>query len=193
MEKAGAVPTDYTSAKTRYGFKINTPEEPTSSNTAFSIWKTVYTPNKNKTAWSSTETTTIFKVGYNGKLTSIGAVSLANGNFTVDESGNVIANNMTLKGQLRMQNANGENEQRISADTLADYARHSYNETTSGGYCYTGAGYGNNYNTACSTSNDGPSVFSCQKIRVNHEEFSGGVQIRDYSGRYYYVLGYRAE
>lgn len=60
-------------------------------------------------------------------------------NFTVNSSGNVTANNMTLTGTLSVGGAN------ISASVLRQGAQSAY---SNGGTWSTGAGYGYNYNNA---------------------------------------------
>lgn len=121
----------------QYGFELNSPSSPSESSTAIGVWKRKYT---NGTADSKE---------YPFKVTYGGALSLGN-NFKVDTSGNVTANNMTLKGQLKMQDASGSTTKYINADTLAQYATNGNSANswinadvgggeTRGSYCVGGA------------------------------------------------------
>lgn len=76
-------------------------------------------------------------------------------NFTVNSSGNVTATSMSLKGTLQLYDKDGNTYVSLDAKTLANRATSAYNSTSSGGYCYTGATYGNNYNNAINAWSSG--------------------------------------
>lgn len=62
-------------------------------------------------------------------------------NFSVDPSGNATARRLTVDTLV----IGGSS---VSAATLNNRANSAYTSTSSGGYCHTGASYGNNYNRA---------------------------------------------
>lgn len=71
-------------------------------------------------------------------------------NFAVDDSGNMTANNATLTGTLTVGGTDiGAAVLRAgaqSAYTNGGNWTSAYTSTSSGGYCYTGSGYGYNFN-----------------------------------------------
>lgn len=81
--------------------------------------------------------------------------------FKVDTSGNVDANNINLTGTLNFYNGStflGS----VTAQNFKSQVDHSYTSTTSGGYCYGGAGHGYSYNSATVPGTGTyPSYFKC--------------------------------
>lgn len=128
------------------------------------------------------------QLGKNFRVTNQGAVTASNltinggsiningGKFSVDSRGNVEAKSLKLYGELTMYDANGENRQTISADTLAKGASAGYNwqnnayqgYSSRAEYTLSGAGGGLNYNGATErgTSNF-PAWFTCKNLQVN--------------------------
>ena len=133
------------------------------------------------------------------RVTSTGGVTATNlalnggsiklgSNFSVTSTGNVTANNMTLKGTLTVGGAT------ITADSLrqgAERANNGYSSwnaaatsTSSGGYCYTGAGYGVAYNKATINGSGAyPSYFKALSLYCNNL-YSGGDVYATKSGGY---------
>ena len=66
--------------------------------------------------------------------------------FKATASGTVEANSMRLRGNLTFLNADGSVAGTMTAANLRSQVAHSYKSTTSGGYCYGGAGGGYNFN-----------------------------------------------
>ena len=139
-------------------------------------------------------------------------------NFTVNQNGNVTANNMVLRGTLTMQNSSGGNSKYISADTLAQYAFNSNEWLTTpqsayGGYsaaAYSVGGAGAGYSSAetwsaATDSNRGipylrvsniyaANYLAADSLAVPWGAFSyggnpiGGTTIKDGDGNYVAVL-----
>ena len=86
-------------------------------------------------------------------------------NFTVNSSGNVSANNMTLTGTLNIGGTN------ITAAVLRSGAQSAY---TNGGTWSTGSGYGYNYNNATKSSGGSyPSFFKATVLSCGSLVVSG--------------------
>lgn len=164
----------------------------------------------------------VFEVTNAGKVTARNLV-LANGlsigsNFSADYNGNVTANNMTLKGTLKIYNEQGTSYESYSAENLklgAQRANNGYSgwnstKTTvddnnghwsdaydwtdaNGSDCVEGSGYGFNYNSAAQSYANGPEYFTCGSIGVRgsgtYYYFSRGITIT-VGGRSYTVLGF---
>lgn len=85
---------------------------------------------------------------FTGSITG-GTISIGN-NFTVDSSGNMTANNATLSGTLKVGGvdilSSVLRSGAQSAYTNGGNWTSAYTSTSSGGYCYTGSGYGYNFN-----------------------------------------------
>lgn len=78
--------------------------------------------------------------------------------FAVDTSGNVTAKKLTVDTLV----IGGSN---VSASTLNNRANSAYTSTSAGGYCYTGAGYGNAYNSAINANSENGGL-KCNYLRV---------------------------
>lgn len=98
--------------------------------------------------------------------------------FKVDTSGNVTATNLTVD----TLNIGGT---AVSAATLNSRANYAYSSTSSGGYCYTGAGYGNSYNRATQSSGGAPSYFYVGTLSASHmsgtSAYCGSLKIGNHS------------
>ena len=91
-------------------------------------------------------------------------------NFTVDPAGNATARRLTVDTLV----IGGSN---VSAATLNSRANHAYSSTSSGGYCYTGASYGNNYNRATQpNAGQYPAYFTAGSITAKTSIFAPHVE-----------------
>lgn len=125
-----------------------------------------------------------------------GTIQIGSG-FSVDEFGNMKANNATLSGTLTVGGS------QITAGTLRSgansgyqWANGSYGGTSPWQYSLTGSGYGFNFNAASARNVNGPDVFTVGQIGVRgtgvYYYFSHGVVIT-VNGVSYTVLGFRNE
>ena len=93
-------------------------------------------------------------------------------NFTVNSSGNVSANNMSLSGTLNIGGTN------ITAAALRSGAQSAY---TNGSTWSTGAGYGYNYNNATKSSGGSyPSYFRAGVIYASNSLQTNSLQVGSY-------------
>lgn len=86
-------------------------------------------------------------------------------NFKVTSTGAVTASSLTLKGTLTFLNANGTVAGTMSAADLRARVNHSYASTTTGGYCYGGAGGGYNFNNMANMAYT-PTWVMCRNLAV---------------------------
>lgn len=97
-------------------------------------------------------------------------------NFTVNPSGNVSANNMSLSGTLNIGGTN------ITAAALRQGAQSAY---TNGGTWSTGAGYGYNYNNATKSSGGSyPSYFRAGVIYASNTLQTSSLQVGSYFAKW---------
>lgn len=109
---------------------------------------------------------------HNGVYVGTDGIVCGKGAFKADSRGNVSANNMVLTGTLKVggQNITAADLRRGATRANNGYSNwnSAYSSTSAGGYCYTGASYGNSYNRATQSGTSSyPAYFTCGTLYCN--------------------------